>query len=64
MPNLIKLTTIEEGIFMPTLVNVDNIDFIYPDPTSNNTTIYFGESVIVVVEPLNRIEKMIHRLKQ
>ena len=64
MPNLIKLTTIEEGIFMPTLVNVDNIDFIYPDPTSNNTTIYFGDSVIVVVEPLNRIEKMIHRLKQ
>lgn len=64
MPNLIKLTTIEEGIFVPTLINVDNIDFIYPDPTSNNTTVYFGDSVLIVSEPLNRIEKMINKLKE
>jgi len=63
MPNLIKLHIHKHRSYIPVLVNVDRINYIRPDELSNETIISIDSGRIIVEEPLNRIEKMINKLK-
>ena len=64
MPNLIKLHIHKNRSYIPILVNVDKINYIRPDELSNETIISIDGGRIIVDEPLNRIEKMIHKLNK
>ena len=64
MPNLIKLHIHKNRSYIPILVNVDKINYIRPDELSNETIISIDGGRIIVDEPLNKIEKMIHKLNK